>query len=252
MGNIWTIFKKELKAYFVSPIAYVLFVVFLILAGYFFFYLTVYFSEQAMHYMRYESAMGEINVNEMVISPLFYNISIILLLMVPLFTMRMYAEEKKTGTLEVLMTSPLSSLQLVTGKFLGTLALYIIMLGFTLIYPLILFMYGTPDLGPIISGYIGIILMGAAYISVGGLCSSFTENQIVAAVISFGVLLLLWVISWASHSVGPVLGEVLSYISFIEHFHDFARGIIDTRNIVFYLSVIVLNLFLTDQSLELK
>lgn len=252
MRNIWIIFKKELKTYFVSPIAYVMFIVFLVLAGYFFFNLTAFFNMQAIHYMRYESAMGEINVNEMVISPLFYNISIILLLMVPLFTMRMYAEEKKTGTLEILLTSPLSSLQLVVGKFLGTLAVYIIMLGFTLIYPLILFMYGNPDLGPIISGYIGIILMGAAYISIGSLCSSFTENQIVAAVISFGVLLLLWVISLASSFAGPILGEVLSYISLIEHFHDFAKGVIDTKDIVFYLSFIGFNLFLTDQSLELK
>jgi ABC-2 type transport system permease protein len=252
MKNIWILFKKELKSYFVSPIAYVMFVVFLILAGYFFFSLTAAFNLQSMHYMRYEYGMGEINVNEMVIRPLFYNFSIILLLMIPLFTMRMYAEEKKSGTLELLMTAPLSNLQLITGKFLGTLAVYMIMLGFTLIYPLILFMYGNPDWGPIASGYVGLLLMGAAYISVGSLCSSFTENQIVAAVISFGVLLFLWVISWASYFVGPDLGEVLSYISIIEHFDDFAKGIMDTKDIVFYLSFILFSLFLTNESLELK
>jgi ABC-2 type transport system permease protein len=172
--------------------------------------------------------------------------------MIPLFTMRLYAEEKKSGTLEVLMTSPLSNLQIITGKFLGTLALYMIMLGFTLIYPLILFMYGNPDWGPIASGYVGLILMGAAFISIGGLCSSFTENQIVAAVISFGVLLFLWVISWASHFVGPGLGDVLSYLSLIEHFDDFSKGIMDTKDIVFYLSFILFSLFLTKESLELK
>ena len=252
MNNIWTLFKKELKAYFVSPVAYVMFIVFLILAGYFFFSLTAAFNLQSMHYMRYESSMGEINVNEMVIRPLFYNVSIIILLMIPLFTMRLYAEDKKSVTLEVLMTSPLSNLQIITGKFLGTLALYMIMLGFTLIYPLILFMYGNPDWGPIATGYVGLILMGAAYISIGGLCSSFTENQIVAAVISFGVLLFLWVISWASHFVGPGVGEVLSYLSLIEHFDDFSKGIIDTKDIVFYLSFILFSLFMTNESLELK
>jgi ABC-2 type transport system permease protein len=252
MNNIWVLFKKELKAYFVSPVAYVMFIVFLLLAGYFSFSLTAAFNLQSMQYMRYQAPMSDMNVNEMVIMPLFYNISIILLLMVPLFTMRMYAEERKSGTLEVLLTSPLSNLQLMLGKFLGALTLYMIMLGFSLIYPLILFMYGNPDLGPIASGYVGLILMGAAYISVGCLCSSFTENQIVAAVISFGVLLLLWVISWASHFVGPGLGEVLSYLSIIEHFDDFAKGIIDTKDIVFYLSFIVFNLFLTNESLEMK
>ena len=252
MKNIWILFKKELKAYFVSPVAYVMIVVFLLLAGYFFFSLTAAFNLQSMQFMRYQAPKHDMNVNEMVIMPLFYNISIILLLMVPLFTMRMYAEERKAGTLEVLLTSPLSNLQLMLGKFLGALTLYMIMLGFTLIYPLILFMYGNPDLGPIASSYVGMILMGAAYISVGSLCSSFTENQIVAAVISFGVLLLLWVIGWAAHFVGPGLGGVFSYLSIIEHFDDFAKGIIDTKDIVFYLSFIVFNLFLTNESLELK
>ncbi len=252
MKNIWILFKKELKAYFVSPVAYVMLVVFLLLAGYFFFSLTAAFNLQSMQFMRYQIPMSDMNVNEMVMVPLFYNIGIILLLMVPLFTMRMYAEERKSGTLEVLMTSPLSNLQLLLGKFLGALTLYLIMLGFTLIYPLILFMYGSPDWGPIASGYVGLVLMGAAFISVGSLCSSFTENQIVAAVISFGVLLLLWVVSWAANFVGPKLGEALSSISIIGHFDDFAKGIIDTKDIVFYLSFIVFNLFLTNESLEMK
>jgi ABC-2 type transport system permease protein len=252
MRNIWAIFKKELRSYFVSPIAYVLFTVFFALAGYFFFSLVAVFNLQSMQYMGYGHMMPNISVNEMVIIPLFYNMSIILLLMIPLFTMRLYAEEKKSGTLEVLMTSPLSRLQLIVGKFGGCLALYMIMLFYTLLYTLILFMYGNPDLGPIISGYVGLVLMGAAYISVGSLCSAFTENQIVAAAISFGVLLFLWVIGWASHFAGPKLAEVLSYISIIEHFEDFAKGIMDTKDIVFYLSFIVFNLFLTKQRLELK
>ncbi len=250
MKNIWAIFKKELSTYFVSPIAYVMFLVFLLLAGYFFYSLTAAFNLQSTHYTQYNMARG--SINDMVMAPLFYNISIILLLMIPLFTMRMYSEEKKSGTLEVLLTSPISSFELVIGKFLGSLSLYIIMLFFTLVYSAILFFYSNQDLGPIISSYLGLILMGASYISIGLLCSSLTENQLVAAVISFGVLLFLWVIGWAANFAGPDLGKLLSYISIIEHFNDFAKGIIDSKDVVFYLSFIGVNLFLTNQSIQLK
>ena len=253
MRNIWVLIKKELKAYFVSPIAYVVLVVFLILAGYFFFGLTAAFNIQSMHYSRYQGGAGtELNVNEMVIRPLFYNMSIILLLMIPMFTMRMYAEEKKEGTLEVLLTSPLTRTQLILGKFFSGLAVYLLMMGLTGILPGILFIFGTPDLGPVLAGYLGILLMGAAYISVGCMASSLTENQIVAAVITFGILLLLWVIGWAKHFLGPEIGNVLAYLSIIEHFNDFAKGIIDSKHVVYYLSFIFFNLFLTKQSIELK
>jgi ABC-2 type transport system permease protein len=139
-----------------------------------------------------------------------------------------------------------SKLQLILGKFGGCLALYVIMLCCTLIYLLILFIYGNPDWGPIASAYMGLLLLGAAYISVGSLCSALTENQIVAAAISFGVLLFLWVIGWASD-----LSGVLSYISIIEHFDVFVKGILDTKDIIFYLTFIGFNLFLTKQCLEL-
>ena len=253
MRNLWALIRKEFKVYFSSPIAYVVLAVFLILTGYFFFGLTAAFNIQSMHYSRYQGGPGgELNVNEMVIRPLLYNMSIILLLMIPMFTMRMYAEEKKEGTLELLLTSPLTHTQLIIGKFFSGLAIYMLMIGLTFILPVILFIFGTPDLGPILAGYLGIILMGASYISVGCMASSLTENQIIAAVITFGILLLLWVIGWAKHFLGPELGSMFAYLSIIEHFDDFAKGIIDSKHIVYYLSLIFFNLFLTRQSIELK
>ena len=252
MRNIWAIFKKELRAYFTSPIAYVVFTVFLLLSGWFFYNTTAAFNTSAMHYMRYNFAAEEMSVNEMVIRPLFYNVSIILLLMLPLFTMRLYAEEKKQGTIELLQTAPIANIQLVFGKFLGALFVYALMLAFSFTYPVILHIFGTPDWGPILTGYLGMLLMGAAYIAIGSLCSALTDSQIVAAVISFGVLLFLWVVSWASHFVGSAIGDVLSYISIIDHFEDFTKGIIDTKDVVFYLSFIIFSLFLTNETLELK
>ena len=253
MRNLWALIRKEFKAYFASPIAYVVLAVFLILTGYFFFGLTAAFNIQSMHYSRYQGGSGgTLNVNEMVIRPLLYNMSIILLLMIPMFTMRMYAEEKKEGTLELLLTSPLTHTQLILGKFFSGLSIFMLMIGLTFILPVILFIFGTPDLGPILTGYLGIILMGAAYISVGCMASSLTENQIIAAVITFGILLLLWVIGWAKHFLGPELGAMFAYLSIIEHFEDFAKGIIDSKHVVYYLSFIFFNLFLTRQSIELK
>jgi len=190
MRNLWAILKKELHAYFVSPIAYVVFAVFLGLSGYFFFAYTAAFNMQSMHYMRYSYALGEVSINEMIFRPLFYNIGIILLLMMPLFTMRMYAEEKKSGTMELLLTSPLTNTQIIMGKYLGAMAVFGLMILFTIIYPIILFTYGNPELGPVLSGYLGLFLLGGAFISFGCWASSFTENQIVAAVVTFGVLWL--------------------------------------------------------------
>ncbi len=251
MRNIWALIKKEFKAYFVSPIAYVLLTVFLILVGYFFFSLTAAFNIQSMHYSRYQGGTGTgMDVGEMIIRPLLYNMSIILLLVMPMITMRMYSEEKKEGTLELLLTSPLTNTELIMGKFLAGIAVYLLMIGLSAFLPAILFIFGNPDPWPIMAGYLGIFLMGATFISVGCLASSLTENQIVAAVITFGVLLLLWVVGWVKHFIGPEIGEVFAYISIMEHFEDFAKGIIDSKHVVYYLSFIFFNLFLTKQSID--
>jgi ABC-2 type transport system permease protein len=190
------------------------------------------------------------NVNQMLISPLLVNATVILLFVFPLITMRTYAEEKRSGTIELLLTSPLTDLQIILGKFLGAMLLYAAMLGVTLIHVGLLFLYGSPEWKPILTGYLGLLLMGGCFLSVGLLISSLTRNQIVAAMATFGVFLMLWVINWIGSFVGPTSQAVLQHLSITEHFDDFAKGIIDTKHLVYYFSFIAFGLFLTMKSVD--
>ena len=252
MRNAFTIAGKELRSYFVSPIAYVVLTGFLLLGGWFFFNLLARFNFLLSIYsaMRSPEAQTRLNLNDFVIAPLLHNLSVILVILVPVITMRSFAEEKRTGTYELLMTSPLSITEVVAGKFLGALAFLIVMLGLTGIYPLILLLYGNPELGIIAAGYLGLLLLATAFLTVGLLTSSFTENQIIAAVSCLVLLLLLYVISWPADTAGPVLGAVLKYVSLTEHFGEMVKGIIDTKDLVYFGSVILLALFLTQRSVE--
>lgn len=251
MKNIYAIAHKELRSYFVSPIAYVVVGFFSILFGYFFvasLSIMVRFSTQAGMY-----GMGgpqNININEFMLRPLLSNTAIILLFFLPFLTARAYAEEKKSGTIELLLTSPLSDLEIILGKFLGALSLFILMLAVTAVHMIILVVYGEPELGPMLSGYLGLFLMGASFISLGLLVSSATQNQVVAGVITFALLLLFWVLSWMADSVGPTSQSLLSYLSILEHFDDFSKGVIDTKHIAYYISFITFGLFLTTKSVD--
>ena len=239
-----------MEAYFVSPIAYAVMTVFLLLSGFFFYNILSFFNLQCLQYSQYPYMLDQLNVNEMVIRPLFHNMAIIILLITPLLTMRLFAEEKRSGTIELLMTSPVTHWHVTLGKFGACFLVYTLMVGMTFLYTVILLMYGEPDLGPILGGYLGILLMGAAFISVGLLASSFTENQIVAAVVSFGALLLFYMIGWLSSFVGSTMGKILSSLSIIEHLDDFVKGVIDTKDIIFYLSFVLFGIFLTVRSVE--
>ena len=251
MSNVLAIAQKELRSYFVSPIAYVVVGFFAILCGYFYvasLSILVRFSMQAGMF-----GMGgpqSININEFMVRPLLSNTAIVLLFFLPFLTARAYAEEKKSGTIELLLTSPLSDLQIIFGKFLGALTLFVLMLAVTAIHMGVLFWYGEPELGPMLSGYLGLLLMGASFISLGLLVSSATRNQIVAGVITFALLLLFWVLSWMADSAGPVTQGVLSYLSILEHFDDFSKGVIDTRHVAYYVSFIAFGLFLTAKSVD--
>jgi len=228
MRNIWFIFTKEIRSYFASPIAYVVLIVFSLLTGYFF---AAYFN-WASRYGSESSMRGT-----------FLNMSITMLFVAPLITMRVFAEEKRLGTIELLMTSPVTDTQVVLGKFFASLALLIIMLAMTFLCPVYLSMYSTPDLGPIGIGYLGLLLLGSAFLSLGIVTSSFTKNQIISALISFVALLGLWVIGWISSTVGSQAGKVFSFISLLEHFEDFSKGILDSKHVVYYLSFSVFWLF---------
>jgi ABC-2 type transport system permease protein len=252
MSNILAIAQKELKNYFATPIGYVLVGFFILLFGWFFYTMLWYFERQSMQ-MASMGMMGEaptMNINEQLIRPAFMNVSVILLLTMPLITMRLYSEEKRSGTIELLLTSPLTDFQIVMGKFLGSMALYTIMLAVTLIHVALLYAFGNPEWRPIATGYLGLLLMGGCFLSLGLFISSLTKNQIVAAMATFAVFLMLWVVNWISTFVGPTTQTVLQYISLTEHFDDFAKGIIDTKHVIYYLSFMAFGLFLTAKSVD--
>jgi ABC-2 type transport system permease protein len=247
MNNVLAIAQKEMRSYFASPIGYVIIGLFALLFGWFFYAYLGFFvrnSEQMM--------MGgqTPNVNQQMIRLLLLNSAVIILFVMPMITMRTYSEEKRSGTIELLLTSPVSDLEIILGKFFGAMGLYAGMLGVTLLYMAILFWYGNPEWKPIAAGYLGLLLMGGCFISVGLLVSSLTKNQIVAGIATFAVFLFLWVINWIGETAGPATREIVSYLSITEHFDDFARGVIDTKHLVYYLSFITFGLFLTAKSVD--
>ncbi len=250
MKNIWAICKKEIKTYFTSPIAYVVITVFLVLIGFFFYSLIWWFNSQSLQMAQNQYYYQQLNINQMVYSPLFHNMSIILLLMIPLLTMRLFSEEKKRQTDELLFTSPISVNQIILGKYFASLFVLLVMLFLTGILSIFVFAYGNPELAPILSGYLGLFLVGAAFMAVGIFFSSLTENQIVSAILTFGALLLFWILNWASYSAGGMWKSVLNYLSFFQHFDDMTRGILDTTDLVYYLSFIFLGLFLTHSVIQ--
>jgi len=250
MNNVLAIAHKEIKGYFASPVAYVVIGFSAILFGWFFINLLYYFDRAALQAGGGFEGPQAVNVNEMLISPLFLNVSVILLFTLPLITMRTYAEEKRSGTIELLLTSPLTDLQIVTGKFLGSLVLYAAMLSVTLVHMGFLFWFGNPEWRPIATGYLGLLLMGGCFLSLGLFISSLTKNQIIAGMVTFAVFLLFWVINWIASFTGPTMQAVLNYLSITEHLNDFARGVIDTKHIVYYTSFIAFSLFLTVRAVD--
>src|SRR3982751_747703 len=247
MRNIAAIADKELRSYFASPIAYILIGFFLLPFGAFFFLYLQNFVEQSL---RMGPGGGGMNVNQQVIRYVLQNASVIILFVMPMITMRTYSEEKRSGTIELLLTSPVTDLEIILGKFIGALALYAAMLLVTMLYMLILFKIGNPEWRPIVAGYLGLLLMGGCFLSTGLFISSLTKNQIVAGFLTFATFLMLWIINWLGESSGPTTRDVLNYLSITEHFDDFARGIIDTKHVVYYLSFITFGLFLTAKSVD--
>ena len=254
MRNFLAVYSKEMRSYFVSPVAYVIAGVFLFLSGYLFRNILMQFNMLCLQLGQRAQQMGgqmpALNLNEMVVVQFFAVMDFIWLLIVPMLTMRLYAEEKKTCTIELLMTSPISSVEVLLGKFFACFSLYSIIVSLTMVYFVILEAYGSPDWGPIFSGYLGYLFLGATFISVGILASALTENQIVAVLLSFGILLLFWLIDWSASFAGPTAAKILQYMSFIEHLEDFQRGVIDSKDVVFYLSFSFFCLFLTTRVVE--
>jgi len=251
MRNTLTIAAKELQGFFVQPVAYVVLTVFLLLAGWFFFALLRQFDEmlQLVVIMGQSEQLATMNLNTRVIDPLLHDLSIVLLIVMPALTMRVFAEEKRTGTYELLLTAPVRTGEIVAGKFLAAAAFTLVMIALAWIFPLILVVFGNPEVGVMFAGYLGLALLALAFVSVGLFTSSLTQNQIIAAISSFGLLILLYVISWPAEG-NTTAGTVLRYLSLPDHFSTMTRGVIDTTDLVFFFSVILVALFLTQRSVE--
>jgi len=247
--NVGAIAGKELRGYFGSPVAWVMMGLFAFIFGYFYTVYLNYFVQQSMG-SQFGGGPQSMNINMQMIRPLLGNASVLILFLLPMVTMRTYAEEKRSGTIELLLTSPLTDFEIIFGKFLGSIGLYLGLLAVTALYISILFLFGNPELKPLISGYIGLFLMGSCFVSLGLFISSTTKNQMVAGAATFVFALLFWIIDWFADSVGSFWSPVLSYLSITKHFDDFGKGVIDTKDVVFYLSFIAFGLFLTLKSVD--
>lgn len=250
MRNILAIAQKELKSYFAGPIAYIAIGLWALLYGYFFIAILQYFVRQSMQMGQFGMAQQSLNVNQQLIRPLLQNVTIMILFTMPMVTMRTYSEEKRSGTIELLLTSPLTDFEIVMGKFLGAMGLYAIMLAVTLIHIGLLFIYGSPEWKPIVTAYLGVFLLGGCFVSLGLFISSLTKNQIVAGMTTFAVFLLFWIITWVGSFSGPTVDKLTQYLSIIDHLDDFTKGVIDTSHLIYYLSFITFGLFLTVKSVD--
>jgi len=233
MRNIYHVMKRELGAYFASPIAYVVIAIYLAVVGGLA-ALLLYFSAEAT--MRYVFNHG--------VTLLFT------VLVTQVLTMRLVADERRTGTLELLLTAPLRDWQMVVGKYLASLAVLLVMIALTAYFPIMLIRLGNPDIGPMLSGYLGYLLLGASLLAIGVFASSVTQNQIVAAVIGMGIALLLWLSGALEELVGATMGKVVAYLPIFAHYQDMVRGVIDTTDIIYYVTLIALFLFLSTRVIE--
>ena len=250
MRNILAIAGKELRAYFTSPIAYIVIGFFALLYGFFFVAIMRYFVSQSMQSGLLGGGAQAMNVNQQLIRPLLQNFLVVNLFLLPMVTMRTYSEEKRSGTIELLLTSPVTDFEIVMGKFIGAMGLYAAMLAVTLPHIGMLYIFGRPEWKPILTSYLGLLLFGGCFVAVGLFISSLSKNQIVAGSVTFVIFLLLWVINWIGSFTGPTGDKLTSYLSIVDHFDDFSKGVIDTTHVIYYLSVITFGLFLTAKSVD--
>lgn len=249
MRNIWIIFRKEMRTYFVSPLAYGLASTFAVMTGFFFWNALGFFVNRGME-MQLSGQSFPMNVNEMVIRPLLSNLSVIGLFILPWISMRLFAEEKRTGTIELLATSPIRDAEMIVGKWLAATVLYACILLVTALSFAFLFIYGNPDWKPLALGYVGLLLQASGLLAIGTLISSMTRNQLLGGFVTFVVFLLLWVGSWPAGYETATWAQVLSYMSVVTHTDSFVKGVFDTKDAIYYGTLIFFGLFLTTRSME--
>ncbi len=231
MKKAMPIFRREMAAYFFSPMAYIVISVFLLLTGWFF---------SSNLFLSGDSSLRSV----MGVIPFIY------IFFIPAISMRLLSEEKKSGTIELLVTLPVSDIDIVLGKYFAALGLLVVSILFTLPYALTIIMFGDPDIGMMISGYVGLILMGAAYLSIGVFASTVTKNQVVSFIIAFVIIFALWLINKFLMIMPSYLVPLLQFLSIDYHYNNLGRGVIDSRDVIYYLSLIVFMLSLSRLSLE--
>ncbi len=249
---MWTLYKKEIKNYFSSPIGYVILTVFAAIAGFFFYTITFNFIlfclQTETNYIN--PFVQTPNINEMVVRPIFSSLGFVFIIIIPMISMRLFAEEKSAGTIQILLTSPLKPINIILGKYFASLTFLLIMISVTFFYQLLFFLYSTPTWQPVLVGYIGLFLLGSTFLALGILISSLTNNQIIAVILTFGLFLFLWIIGWSIENTNSQWRLIAEYISFYNHYQDFSKGILDTKSITYFCSIIFFSLFLTHKQIQ--
>jgi ABC-2 type transport system permease protein len=254
MKNALAIARKELNIYFVTPLAYVGFTLFVIIGSYFFLRLLSAYQQASLMYMQSPQILSRLNFQDAIFRALFGNLGVILIFIIPALTMRLVAEEKRQRTIELLYSTPVTSGEVVAGKYLAAVAILVCMLALTLVYPVSVQLVARDQSGvewrSIFLGYTGLFLLGAAYMALGLFISSLTENQAVAATATFFVLLMTWIIGWKASETEGVVREVFTYLSSVTHLDSFSRGTVDLKDLVYFLSICAIGLFASHRAIE--
>ncbi len=252
LRNIAAIVGKEWRHYFGSPIAWVALFVWTLLFGIFFFFGLSFFVRQSAMTAQQMEFGPKLSLNEYVIRPVFHNMAVVALFLAPMLTMRLFAEEKRQGTIELLATSPITDFQIVLGKFLAAVGLYALMILAGLLDLAMLWHYSStpPEWKPVLTGFLALLLFGSCFLALGTFLSTLTKNQIVAGILSFCLFLGIWTLGWADDpSNGPVM-KVVAYLGVTNHMEGMVKGVLELKDVVFYLSFIAFGLFLAHQSVE--
>lgn len=240
--NFWAVLNKELRSYFLSPFIYLISAVFLLLSGY-------YFYSDLVFYVQFGFGM---NIMENFWQLMFTDLRLVIMLTVPFLTMRLFAEEKRLGTIELLLTYPMRDTDLFWGKFVACAIATLFMLSFTLVYPVLMFVLQPFDWTLVLPGYVGLVMLALSFIACGLFISSLTDNTVVAGLGSLGTLLFFWILSWNDGATQFGLISTIASVSMVTHFQSFARGLIDSKEITFFLLFIIFFSFLTLRSLETR
>ena len=252
LRNVAALFEKEWHHYFGSPIAYVALFVWTMLFGIFYYFAFTFFLQQSMMGQNAQFGAQAMSLNEYVIEPVLQNMAVVALFVAPMLTMRLFAEEKRQGTLELLGTSPLTNVQLVLGKFLAAAGLYALMILAGMLNFALLWYYATtpPEWKPLLTGALALMLLGSCFLALGTFISTLTRNQIVAGFLSFACFLGIWTLGWANEPTAGDVARVVAYLGVTTHMEELLKGVLDLKDLVFYVSFIGFGLFLAHESIE--